>query len=190
MGLLARTSGYGLASAPEQPDHDSNPTMGAKLYVGNLNFTTTEETLRAAFSSDGRTVKSVSILTSPETGRSRGFAFVEMGSDEEAQAAIRDLDGSDLDGRPLRVNEAREREPRRGGGGGGGGYGGGGGGGRSHGGGGRGGYGGGGYGGGERGGYGGGGRGGGRGGHGGRDDDGGGKRWSRGDRHEGGGRDW
>jgi hypothetical protein len=145
--------------------------MGTKLYVGNLNFTTTEDNLRAAFSEDGRSVKSVAILTNPETGRSRGFGFVEMGSEEDAQAAIQALDGTELDGRPLKVNEARERAPggggggRFGGGGGGGsrgGYGGGGGGGS--GGGGGGGYSGGG-GGGGRGGYSGGGGGGGRGGY-------------------------
>ncbi len=122
--------------------------MGTRLYVGNLSFTTTEDSLRTAFSEGGRTVKSVAILTNPETGRSRGFAFVEMGSEQEAQAAIEAMDGVELDGRPLKVNEARERTP---GGGGRGGFGGGGGGG------GRGGYGGGG--GGGRGGGGGGGRG-------------------------------
>ena len=133
--------------------------MGTKLYVGNLNFSTTEDALRAAFSEGGRTVKSVAILTNPETGRSRGFGFVEMGTDQEAQAAIQALDGVELEGRPLKVNEARERAP----GGAGGGRGGGGGGGGSRGGGGGGsGYGGGGGGGGGRGGYssGGGGRGG------------------------------
>jgi len=107
--------------------------MGTKLYVGNLNFSTTEASLRAVFSEDGRVVKSASILTNPETGRSRGFGFVEMGSDQDAQAAIQALDGVEFEGRPLRVNEARERAPSGrggGGGGGGGGYGGGGGGGR------------------------------------------------------------
>jgi RNA recognition motif-containing protein len=127
--------------------------MGTKLYVGNLNFTTTEDSLRAAFAEGGRTVKSVAILTNPETGRSRGFGFVEMGSDQDAQAAIQALDGVELDGRPLKVNEARERAP--GGGGGGRGGAGGGGGGRGGFGGGRGG--GGGYGGGGAGGRGGGG---------------------------------
>src|SRR5262247_1044761 len=100
--------------------------MGTKLYVGNLNFNTTEDSLRAAFSEGGRTVKSVAILTNPETGRSRGFGFVEMGSEQDAQSAIEALDGADLDGRPLKVNEARERAP--GGAGGRGGFGGGGGG--------------------------------------------------------------
>jgi hypothetical protein len=144
--------------------------MGTKLYVGNLNFTTTEDALRQAFAQGGRTVKSVAILTNPETGRSRGFGFVDMGSEADAQAAIQAWDGVELEGRPLKVNEAREKT-----GGGGGGYGGGYGGGRSGGGGGgggggRGGFGGGGGGrgggggGGGRGGYGGGGGGGGRGG--------------------------
>jgi len=147
--------------------------MGTKLYVGNLNFSTTEEALRVAFSEGGRTVKSVAILTNPETGRSRGFGFVEMGTDQDAQAAIQALDGVELDGRPLKVNEARERAPGGGGGGRGGFGGGGGGGGRGGfggggGGGGRGGVGGGGGGGGGRGGFGGGGgRGGDRGGRGG-----------------------
>jgi RNA recognition motif-containing protein len=105
--------------------------MGAKLYVGNLNFKTTEESLRDAFSANGRTVKSVLMPSDRETGRPRGFAFVEMGSEAEAQAAIQDMDGQELDGRPLRVNEAQERQGGGGGGGGGGGrrFGGGGGGG-------------------------------------------------------------
>jgi RNA recognition motif-containing protein len=115
--------------------------MGAKLYVGNLNFKTTEDSLRAAFESGGRTVKSVLMPSDRETGRPRGFAFVEMGTDAEAQAAIQDMDGVELDGRPLRVNEAQERQGGGGGGGGGGrrfggGSGGGGGGGRGGGGGG------------------------------------------------------
>jgi RNA recognition motif-containing protein len=158
--------------------------MGTKLYVGNLNFSTTEDSLRAAFAEGGRVVKSVAILTNPETGRSRGFGFVEMGSEQDAQAAIKALDGVELEGRPLKVNEARERAPggagRSFGGGGGGG-------GRSFGGGGRGGYGGG-YGGGGGGGSGGGsgGGGGGRGGGGG----GGGGRGGRGDRGDRGEDRW
>src|SRR5262245_18717629 len=95
--------------------------MGAKLYVGNLNFKTTEDTLRAAFEAGGRTVKSVLMPSDRETGRPRGFAFVEMGSDAEAQAAIQEMDGAELDGRNLRVNEAQERSFGGGGGGGGGG---------------------------------------------------------------------
>jgi hypothetical protein len=134
--------------------------MGSKLYVGNLAYGTTEDTLREAFGSDGREVVSVAIITDRETGRPKGFAFIEMGSDTDAQNAISAWDGKELEGRPLRVNEAQDK-PRRsfsGGGGGGGNYGGGGGG-----------YGGGGggYGGGGSGGYGGGGSGGGYGGGGG-----------------------
>jgi RNA recognition motif-containing protein len=112
--------------------------MGTKLYVGNLNFTTTEDTLRAAFSANGRTVREVAIPSDRETGRPRGFAFVTMGSDAEAKAAIAEMHGQDLDGRTLKVNEAEDK-PRTGGGGGGGGrggFGGGGGGGRGGGGGG------------------------------------------------------
>ncbi len=90
--------------------------MGTRLYVGNLNFTTTEDSLRAAFASNGRVVRDVSIPSDRESGRPRGFAFVEMGSDGEAKAAIADMDGKDLDGRAIKVNEARER-PSGGGGG-------------------------------------------------------------------------
>ena len=100
-----------------------------KLYVGNLSWDTTEDTLRNAFSQDGRAVKDVAIISDRETGRPRGFAFVEMGSKSDADAAINALDGKSLDGRNIKVNEAQERQPRSGGGGGGrGGYGGGGGG--------------------------------------------------------------
>ena len=103
--------------------------MGTKLFVGNLNFTTTEDDLRAAFSEGGRSVKEVAIPSDRETGRPRGFAFVTMGSDGDAKAAIAALDGKNLDGRALRVNEAQDKPPRTGGGGGGGrGFGGGGGG--------------------------------------------------------------
>jgi hypothetical protein len=164
--------------------------MGTRLYVGNLSFQTTEDSLRAAFGGDGRQVTEVKIMLDRDTGRSRGFAFVEMASDQDAQNAIQAMNGADLDGRPLKVNEAQPRQDGGrggfGGGGGGGsrgGYGGGGGGGRGGyggGGGGRGGYGGGG--GGGRGGYGGGG-GGGRGGYGGGGDRGG----RRGGRDDGGG---
>jgi cold-inducible RNA-binding protein len=96
----------------------------SKLYVGNLSYQTTEETLREVFEEDGRTVQSVAIILDRETGRSRGFGFVEMGSPADAEAAISALDGRDVDGRRIRVNEARERRSRggpRGGGGGGGG---------------------------------------------------------------------
>lgn len=105
--------------------------MGTKLYIGNLSYNTTEESLRAAFESNGRKVTEVSIITDRETGRPRGFAFVQMGSAEDAQAAVSALDGKELDGRMLRVSEARDKKsgggggPRAGGFGGGG-YGGGG----------------------------------------------------------------
>ena len=83
--------------------------MGRRLYVGNLSYDTTEDNLRAAFSEGGRSVTDLHILIDRDTGRSRGFGFVELGSDEEAQAAIEAMDGHDLDGRSLKVNEARER---------------------------------------------------------------------------------
>jgi RNA recognition motif-containing protein len=154
--------------------------MGNKLYVGNLAYSIRDDDLQQAFSQFG-TVSSAKVMMDRDTGRSKGFGFVEMGSDAEAQSAINGMNGQALDGRAVVVNEARPREERPGGygsrggggggyGGGGGGYGGGGGGGRSGGGGyggggggrsgGGGGYGGGG---GSRGGYGGGG--GGRGGY-------------------------
>lgn len=98
--------------------------MGKRLYVGNLSFQTTEHGLSDAFGADGRKVASVSIMMDRDTGRSRGFAFVEMESDADAQAAIQAMNGADLDGRPLRVNEAEDRKPRTGGGGFGGGGGG------------------------------------------------------------------
>jgi RNA recognition motif-containing protein len=117
--------------------------MGNRLYVGNLSFSTSREAVEAAFASAG-TVLEVAIPTDRETGQPRGFAFVTMGSDKEANAAIAQLNGMILEGRPLRVNEAQER-PGGGGGGGRGFGGGGGGGGRGGGGGGgRGGFGGGG----------------------------------------------
>ena len=126
--------------------------MGSKLYVGNLSYDVTGSDLQALFEPHG-SVTSAEVIADRETGRSKGFGFVQMGSDAEAQAAIAALNGQDHAGRALTVNEAKPREDRpRGGGGGGGG--------------GRGGYGGGG-GGGGRGGYGGGGSGGSRGGGGG-----------------------
>ncbi len=141
--------------------------MGKKLYVGNLSYQVDSSELEQLFGQHG-TVTSAQIINDRDTGRSKGFGFVEMASDDEAQAAIAALNGQEHGGRALTVNEARPREERGGGGGGGrGGFGGGGGGG------GRGGYGGG---------SGGGGGGGGRGGYGG----GGGGRGDRGDR---GGRD-
>jgi RNA recognition motif-containing protein len=151
--------------------------MNTRLYVGNLTFNTNAEGVRTAFTQFGN-VSDVHLVTDRETGRSRGFAFVTMGTTEEAAKAIEGMDGKTLDGRPLRVNEAEQRQQRGGGGGGGGGYRGGGGGGGYRGGGGGGDWGGGGGGGGGD--YGGGGGGGddrgrgrGRGGRGG----GGGDRW-------------
>ena len=153
--------------------------MNTRLYVGNLSFNTNAEGVRAAFQDFG-TVSDVHLVSDRETGRSRGFAFVTMGTPEEAAKAIEGMDGHTLDGRPLRVNEAEQRQPR-GGGGGGGGYGGGGGGGGPRGGGG-------GSGGGGGGGSGGGGDGGGGGGYGGGGDrGGGGGRGGRGGRGRGGG---
>jgi RNA recognition motif-containing protein len=122
--------------------------MGTRLYVGNLSYNVTEPELREVFAEDGRNVVEVKIVMDRDTGRPRGFAFVEMGSDDEASKAIQSLTGREVQGRAINVSEARERTPR---GGGGGGFGGGGGGG---------------YGGGGRGGYGGEGGGGGRGGYG------------------------
>ena len=136
--------------------------MGKKLYVGNLSYNVDSSELEQLFGQHGQVV-SAQIINDRDTGRSKGFGFVEMSSDDEADAAITALNGQQHGGRALTVNEARPREDRGGGGGGGGG------GGRSFGGGG----------GGGRGGYGGGGGGGGRGGFGG----------GRGDRGDRGGRD-
>jgi RNA recognition motif-containing protein len=92
--------------------------MGKRLYVGNLSWDTSEDTLRNAFSADGGTVSDCHIVSDRETGRPRGFAFIEMGTDAEAQACIDALDGTQLDGRDIKVNEAKERQSRGGGGGG------------------------------------------------------------------------
>src|SRR4051812_46957323 len=86
--------------------------MNKKLYVGNLPFSAEEGQLEALFGGDGRQVASVRILSDKETGRSRGFAFVEMASSEDAQKAIDALNGHDFMGRALTVNEAREQAPR------------------------------------------------------------------------------
>ena len=100
--------------------------MGKKLYVGNLPFSTTDQALSELFSQCG-TVESAKIITDRETGRSKGFGFVEMSSDSEANEAISKFNGQQNDGRAMTVNEARPQAPRDsrgGGGGGGGGYGG------------------------------------------------------------------
>ncbi len=155
--------------------------MPVRLYVGNLPFTVTEQDLEEIFAQVGK-VESSNIVTDRDTGRSRGFAFVEMETQEAADAAIQNFHGRELDGRSLTVNEARPRESRPPRSGGGGGYSGGGGGG----------YGGGGGGGGRGGGYGGGGGGrsggGGYGGGGGRGGGGGGRSGSSGGRSGGGDR--
>ena len=105
--------------------------MGNKLYVGNLAYSVRDDDLQQAFAQFG-TVASAKVMMDRDTGRSKGFGFVEMGSDQEAQAAIQALNGQDCNGRNLTVNEARPKEGgggggRGGSGGGGGGYGGGGG---------------------------------------------------------------
>ena len=101
--------------------------MGTKLYVGNLSFNTTENELQELFAQAGA-VQEVTLMQDKFTGKSRGFAFVTMGSEQDAQNAISKLNGQAIEGRPLTVNEARPREARPPGGGGRGGYGGGGGG--------------------------------------------------------------
>lgn len=89
--------------------------MSTKLYVGNLSFNTSTQDLEAMFAASG-TVQSTNIIEDRETGRSRGFAFVEMSTAAEAQAAITSLDGKEIDGRNLKVNEAKPREDRAAGG--------------------------------------------------------------------------
>ena len=89
--------------------------MGTRLYVGNLPFDTDESQLRALFQEGERNVTEVKIITDRDTGRARGFAFVEMGSQAEAEAAVKARNGRELSGRALTVNEAREQAPRGGG---------------------------------------------------------------------------
>lgn len=100
--------------------------MGTRLYVGNLPFNADEQQVRTLFEQGGRAVREVKLVTDRETGRPRGFGFVEMATQEDADSAIRSLHGQPFGGRPLTVNEAREREAGGGGmgrGGGGGGFG-------------------------------------------------------------------
>ena len=92
--------------------------MGKKLYVGNLSYEVTNESLEALFAPYGQ-VRSAEVIQDRDTGRSKGFGFVEMADDNAAQEAIRGLNNSQQNGRPLTVNEARPREERKGGGGGG-----------------------------------------------------------------------
>ena len=100
--------------------------MGKRLYVGNLPFSADENQIRELFGQNNREVTEVKLITDRDTGQSKGFGLVEMSSDSEAQKAIQELNGHTLDGRQIKVNEAKPKAPR---GGGGGGYGGGGGGG-------------------------------------------------------------
>ncbi len=96
--------------------------MGTRLYVGNLPFSAEESAVRSLFEQNERKVEEVHLVMDRESGRPRGFGFVEMGSKEDADKAIRELDGHQLDGRALKVNEARERNSGGGGGGNRGGY--------------------------------------------------------------------
>jgi len=91
--------------------------MGRKLYVGNLPYTVSQQDLQETFSKCG-TVESVNVITDRSTGQSKGFAFIEMSSNAEAQKAIQEVNGSSVDGRALTVNEAKPQEKRSGGGGG------------------------------------------------------------------------
>lgn len=86
--------------------------MSMRLFIGNLSYTATEEDVREAFSENGFELRSVSIPTDRETGQARGFGFVEVNSAEEAQKAIETMEGAVIAGRPIRVNEAHERERR------------------------------------------------------------------------------
>ena len=96
--------------------------MGTRLYVGNLPFSADESAVRSLFEQNDRTVEEVKLITDRDTGRPRGFGFVEMGNSEDADSAISELNGHSMDGRQLNVNEARERTGGGGGGGGRGGY--------------------------------------------------------------------
>jgi RNA recognition motif-containing protein len=88
--------------------------MGKRLYVGNIPYQTTEAQLRALFEEGGGQVQEVKIVIDRETGRPRGFAFVELSTDDQAEAAVSALNGKSFGGRPLTVSEARERAPGRG----------------------------------------------------------------------------
>jgi len=92
--------------------------MGRKLYVGNLPYSANQQTLQDAFGNCG-TVESANVIMDRDTGQSKGFGFVEMSSEGEAQKAIQELNGSSIDGREIKVNEAKPKAPRDGGGGGG-----------------------------------------------------------------------
>ena len=96
--------------------------MGRKLYVGNLPYSVTQQALEETFGQCG-TVDSVNVITDRDTGQSKGFGFIEMSNDSEAQKAIQELNGTSIDGREIKVNEAKPKAPRKDRGGGGGGYG-------------------------------------------------------------------
>ncbi len=101
----------------ERSTQESEKTMGTRLYVGNLPFDVNEAQLRGLFERDGRQVTEVKIIMDRDTGRPRGFAFVEMGSQADASGAISALNGTEVGGRALTVNEARDSGSNRGGGG-------------------------------------------------------------------------
>ena len=109
-----------MAPRRESTRSEQDNPLSSKLYVGNLSFDSTEDDLRELFGRHG-TVDSVAVITDRETGRPRGFAFVEMSESSAAQDAIRALDGNDFAGRNIKVNEAQDRRDGGGGGGGGGG---------------------------------------------------------------------
>jgi RNA recognition motif-containing protein len=116
--LSAGQSGPGRRSRPHTGCRcrGEERSLSKKLYVGNIPFTATEDALRALFEKHGE-VRSVSVISDRETGRPRGFAFVEMAEASAAQDAIQALDGSEFGGRDLRVNEAQDRRAAEGGGG-------------------------------------------------------------------------
>lgn len=89
--------------------------MSSKLFVGSLNFSTTDDSLRSAFEAEGFTVEDAKVITDRESGRSRGFGFVTLGSDAEAAEAVTRVNGKQIDGREVRVDTAEERRDRRGG---------------------------------------------------------------------------
>ncbi len=95
--------------------------MGKKLYIGNLSYSVTSDSLSDLFAQHG-TVESARIITDRDTGRSKGFAFIEMSSDQEAEGCINELNGREFEGRQMNVSEAKPQEPRSGGGGGRGGF--------------------------------------------------------------------
>lgn len=104
-----------------QNEREEHQAMASKLFVGNLSYSTTNESLRTAFETEGFTVTDAVVITDRDTGRSRGFGFVTVGSDGEAAEATEKLNGTSVDGREIRVDSARERQGRGGGGGDGGG---------------------------------------------------------------------